>query len=584
MQSSEHTIPTSAPNRGKRDDTAAADAVAAEPAKHSGRAVEALLREHPDAVLYAQRADAALVPLPEDLGLEGRPVLATEGRSGMDFFVAEDRMTMVNAWIRVRTEAVAEVRARLCSDPGRWMTVRLLDMRHSRGVVLNMMWPSGEAPEDESSRAAAPSASLSTTPRFCSRKQDEEGNVLDCDEAYLQMFGYTREEVLGNPTFEKVHPADQARVIEGWIATVATGRTQMFRIRMKRQDGSWLWVDTTLHNFLGSEHEPHVLAECIDVSAEMAAQEVLQDREELLRNLIEEMPDGLLQLDGERNVVYHNTRLLEIVLGSSDAGAADSASPAGEEPQTCSAGAALTLQDLFTTLTHEARQAFDAVLERALGEGVREDIELEATLASGQQRHLLVKVRPLQRERGVVTGAIASVLDVTDNARARRELERRAAFDALTGAHNRASIMDALARELELSSDTGVIYVDLDRFKSVNDTFGHAAGDEVIIDVAERLKAAMRSSDAVGRLGGDEFLVLLRGVSDLDEAMRAARRISESLRGTCTFPGGSFELCASVGVAIVEDHAVSAEELVKQADAAMYRSKEQRHGLPVLAA
>jgi diguanylate cyclase (GGDEF)-like protein/PAS domain S-box-containing protein len=576
VKSSEKTSPTSGQHA----------AAVEEHATPSARAARALLREHPDAVLYAQRADAAVVPIPPELGIEGYAVLATEGRSGMDFFVAEDRMAMVNAWIRVRTEAVAEVRARLCSDPGQWMTVRLLDMRHTRGVVLNMMWPSSDAPDDLESRVAT-STELSTTPRFCTRKQDEEGNVLDCDEAYVEMFGYALEEVVGKPTFERVHPEDQARVIEGWIATVATERMQMFRIRMRRKDGSWLWVDTTLHNYLSDPDQGYVLAECIDVSAEMSAQEALQDREELLRNLIEEMPDGLLQLDVERRVVFHNARLLEILPASTGARRrrsqplAQSASPAAGKRGEAAGEAAL--EELLGALTEEARQSFDTVIERALGSGVRQDVELEAELAFGQQQHILMKVRPLQRESGVVTGVIASVLDVTDSARARRELERRATYDALTGAHNRASIMSELARELETSPETGVVYVDLDWFKSINDSLGHAAGDEVLMHVVERLKAAMRVRDEIGRLGGDEFLVLLRGISGLAVAMSAAQRISECVRGTYELACGSFEMCASVGVACVDDRTVTAEELVQRADAAMYRSKEQRRGLPVLA-
>jgi PAS domain S-box-containing protein len=264
-------------------------------ARNRRRAAEAVLREHPDAVLFAQTPDGLLVPPPATIGIEGYPVHATTGRAGVDLFVADDRMALVRAWMSVKADGVADAKGRLRSDPGRWMALRLLDLRFLHGVVLTIAWPSDdEEGLEDHRRAAAPS---STTPRFCTRKQDEEAGVLDCDEAYVQMFGYAREEVLGQPTFERVHAADQARVIEGWIAMVATGRTQMFRIRMLRKDGSWLWVDTTLHNYLSDDVDPHVLAECIDVSAEMAAQEALQDREELLRNLLEEMPDGLLQLD-----------------------------------------------------------------------------------------------------------------------------------------------------------------------------------------------------------------------------------------------------------------------------------------------
>ncbi len=542
------------------------------------RAVDVLLREHPDAVLVTQLPDALVVPPPESLGLDGYPLLASEGRTLMDLCVAEDRMASVKAWIRVKNETMAQVTVRLCSNPEQWMAVALVDLRSTHGVVLNVLWPTSEAPADEATRVSGGSAS--SAPRFCTRKQDEEGNVLACDDAYVQMFGYSQEQVVGQPTFERVYPDDQARVIEGWIATVATGRTQMFRIRMKRSDGSWLWVDTTLHNFLSDPEQPHVLAECIDVSAEMSAQEALQDREELLRNLIEEMPDGLLQLDRERNLVYHNARLLEIMRAAP--GAALRAVPAAEESD-CGRSGPLTLPLLLAGLGEQSRSELETALERILQGGAREDVEVELETPFGQPRHVLMKIRPLQRGSGVVTGAIASVLDVTDSARARRELEMRATFDALTGAHNRASITAALAAELEQSSETAVAYVDLDQFKAVNDTLGHGAGDEVLAEVARRLKAAMRSSDELGRLGGDEFLILLRGVASLDVAMAAARRLSESVRGTCAVSAGSVELCASVGVAYICEP-LSAEELVERADAAMYRSKQQQCGVPVLAA
>jgi diguanylate cyclase (GGDEF)-like protein/PAS domain S-box-containing protein len=553
------------------------------------QAVEVLLREHPDALLLTQTADGLVLPPPASLGLAVYPVLASEGRTLMDLCVAGDRMESVNAFISAKQERVAEAKLRLSSNPSQWMIARLLNLLDTHGVVLTVLWRTTEAREDI--QLSAVGVPFSSAPRFCTRKQDQEGNVLECDEAYLQMFGYTTEEVIGKATFPLVHPEDQARVIEGWLATVATGRMQMFRIRMKRQDGSWLWVDTTLHNYLHDADPGYVLAECIDVSAEMAAQEAeraaqeaLQDREELLRNLIEEMPDGLLQLDSARGVIYHNARLLEILNGADVGGGFRSGSADDVDPQLPEGQKLLTVQALLRTLTDDGGHSFAEAVERALKDGVRQDVEVEAVTPFGRQQNLLMKVRPLRRDSGMVTGVIASVQDVTDSARARRELEKRATFDPLTGAHNRSSIMEALARELDQSNDTGVVYVDLDQFKPVNDSFGHAAGDEVLAHVAERLKDAMRSGDELGRLGGDEFLVLLRGISRVDIAMSTAQRFSESIRGTFELSCGSIELCVSVGVACVDDRAVTAEELVERADVAMYRSKDSRLGIPVLAA
>ncbi len=530
----------------------------------SRRAAEALLREHPDAMIFAQSAEGQIVPVPDSLGLGGYPVVTDEARTGVDLCVAEDRMAVVNAWIDLKRDGIAEVRARLRSDPQTWRAVRMLDIRSTHGVILTIGWEVGH-PED--GMAEAPAASVSATPRFCTRRQDSEGNVIECDQAYLQMFGHAHEaEVVGHPTFERVHPDDQARLIESWIAMVATARPQMTRARMRRGDGSWLWVDTTYHNYLSAPEGGYVLAECIDVSAEMAAQDALQDREALLRGLIEEMPDGLFQLDTKLELVYHNARLLTILAlhGSSRE------------------GKAICLEELVAQFGPEQRSALDAALSKALEEGAGGDVELVSERA-GEQRYVLFKVRPLRREDALVSGAIVAVQDVTASACARRELERQASTDPLTGADNRAAIIAALRAEIEESGAAGVVYVDLDHFKQVNDTLGHSAGDEVLLETTRRLRRAMRGDDLLGRLGGDEFLVVLRRVAGVAAAMGAAERIGDALRGRYEVGGSSLGLSASVGVAYLDGPRIDAEELIERADGAMYVSKRDRQGVPALA-
>jgi diguanylate cyclase (GGDEF)-like protein len=127
-----------------------------------------------------------------------------------------------------------------------------------------------------------------------------------------------------------------------------------------------------------------------------------------------------------------------------------------------------------------------------------------------------------------------------------------------------------------------VVYVDLDRFKPVNDSYGHAAGDELLAIVAERLRALTRRDDGVGRLGGDEFIVLLPNVRAGEVAMRVAERVCSSLRAPIELSLATVELSASVGVACAEAGALGPDELVKRADCAMYRSKEQGEGKPAL--
>jgi len=195
-----------------------------------------------------------------------------------------------------------------------------------------------------------------------------------------------------------------------------------------------------------------------------------------------------------------------------------------------------------------------------------------------------MSIRALLRGGSEVSGAITSVLDIADSAKARDELEKRATFDALTGSHNRSSILGALARELkrEDSPKTGIVYIDLDGFKVVNDTLGHAAGDELIVLIAERLRDVSRGVDDVGRLGGDEFLVLLRDIPGAEVAMNVAHRISAVLSCDFVLSSGPLNLRASVGVACADANTITAEALVQSADAAMYASKVQGQGLPIL--
>ena len=151
--------------------------------------------------------------------------------------------------------------------------------------------------------------------RFCTLSEDEGANVIDCDPAFTQMFGYTLEEMYGKSVLDQIHPDDQGRAVEGWLTVLSTGRNQQTRLRRRRKDGSWMWVDTTLHNFLNEPGRNYVLVEIIDISAEMQAQEALAEREELLRRLTNAMPVGLLHVDTERSVVYNNARLLDILYG-----------------------------------------------------------------------------------------------------------------------------------------------------------------------------------------------------------------------------------------------------------------------------
>jgi diguanylate cyclase (GGDEF)-like protein/PAS domain S-box-containing protein len=567
----------------------AEDTVVAAPTEADGHAIamgaEALLREHPTAQVCALAGNGLIVPVPKTVGLWGQGLI--EGRALIDNVVAADRTAVVRLWIQAQAEGAAATKVRILASPNRWSTLHFLDLREVHGVFLGVILPSEEDAEDAPEEVHESNAA----PRFCTLTEDEGARVVAADPAFTEMFGYSEEELLGKSVLDQIHPDDQGRAVEGWLAVISSNRAQQTRLRRRRKDGSYVWVDTTLHNYLNHPERNCVVVELIDCSAEMAAQEALHEHEELLRRLTDGMPVGLLQIDTEGDVVYNNACLLEILYGSEPLAAADDPDEVqalhGEAPApgAQSDAGAPAVTTLLQTLTAESKATFGAVLGEVLGEGADRDVEVDIELPGGAWRRAMMSLRALKRTTGEVSGAIACVLDITDKERARQELEHRATYDTLTHAHNRSSILNLLQDELarDDGARTAVVYVDLDKFKPVNDTLGHAAGDELLVLVADRLKKASRDRDVLGRLGGDEFLVVLREVPDEDVAMQVAERISATVCGRFELAAGEADLRASIGVACCEAGSVSAEELVRLADAAMYRSKSDGRAVPVLA-
>jgi diguanylate cyclase (GGDEF)-like protein len=172
-------------------------------------------------------------------------------------------------------------------------------------------------------------------------------------------------------------------------------------------------------------------------------------------------------------------------------------------------------------------------------------------------------------ENGRLEHSLAQVTELKE------ELRHQAYHDALTGLPNRVLFADSVAEAVAHAparTEHAILFLDLDRFKNVNDSWGHAAGDELLAQVAARIRGAVRPSDTPARLGGDEFAVLLEH-ADAEQAERAAQRLSEALEATFSVDGREAKLHASIGIAVTGRHAETAEELIRNADIAMYAAK-----------
>jgi diguanylate cyclase (GGDEF)-like protein len=166
---------------------------------------------------------------------------------------------------------------------------------------------------------------------------------------------------------------------------------------------------------------------------------------------------------------------------------------------------------------------------------------------------------------------------VVELERSRAALHVEATHDPLTGLANRRLFYDRLQQAIRhahrYGGKVGILYVDLDRFKDINDKFGHHVGDAVLTEVAKRLSSCIRDSDTVARLGGDEFVVLLDGVQGREDYLAAAHKIEQALNANSSFYGLDVEIAASIGQALYPDDGTDEDSLIRAADAAMYRIK-----------
>jgi diguanylate cyclase (GGDEF)-like protein/PAS domain S-box-containing protein len=518
-----------------------------------------LLAIYPDAPVAAHRPDGVMVPMPDSVPLRGNPVL--EARSGLDLIIRDDRV--LKGWERVLAEGAASYPVHPVGRPDITGTVYGLDLRETHGVILVL---SVFAPIDLPAGPGTVPEIPEVTPRFTTLWKDQHGSILKVDEAITKLLGWSAEEMVGHRSTEFIHPDDQELAIDNWMEMLASpGPGRRVRLRHRRRDESWVWLEATNHNLLNDPDHRCVVSEMVDISEEMAAHEELRAREQLLDGVAEAIPVGLFQVDANRHIVYTNDRLHEIL----------------------AVARAESVEVQLATVADADKPVLEGALEEVLREGLQADIEVELRLPpTGELRFCAISLRALGQGGGTVKGAIACVSDITDSARMRDELNRRATFDELTGCYNRASIMTVLEENIasgQRHAERAVVFVDLDGFKAVNDQYGHAAGDELLSIVARRLGDVVRDGDMVGRIGGDEFLAVCPDIGGPEQAMRLAERMAEAQSAEVRVAKGRLVVRVSIGVAWSSGEAVDADTIVAQADNAMYESKREGAGQPKFA-
>ena len=223
---------------------------------------------------------------------------------------------------------------------------------------------------------------------------------------------------------------------------------------------------------------------------------------------------------------------------------------------------------------------YRSVLKRALAEHIRGDtdrFELQYRIRhrDGTYRWVLSRGKAECDSKGKALRIAGSQTDITALIEVEKRLIHDALHDSLTGLPNRSFLMRQLETVTGRPSLFAVLFMDLDRFKIINDTLGHEVGDQLLMEIAKRLNTSARSGDIVARLGGDEFVIVLNGLRKPEDAEQLAGRFQEAIQAPLELAGNELSPSASIGIAITDGHS-SADQLLRNADIAMYEAKTQK--------
>ena len=200
----------------------------------------------------------------------------------------------------------------------------------------------------------------------------------------------------------------------------------------------------------------------------------------------------------------------------------------------------------------------------------------EIQTKDGTRKTIQISSFPIQTSAGTLIGTI--IRDISDQKEFERHLQHTATHDALTNLPNRTLLLDRLdhsiARAQRNNSRLGVLYIDLDNFKDINDTYGHAAGDFVLQEFTSRILGETRKSDTFARISGDEFVMLMESISDSNQVEILGEKILQLVHEPFEMNGSTFEVTLSIGVSVYPDDGGTSLRLIQQADAAMYEAKK----------
>ncbi len=497
---------------------------------------------------------ARVVLLPDWLTELAVEELELDAAGSVEVIHPDDRSRVIDLFLRASASPgellTTEARANYQGEPHH-IELSVLNLLHEPDLaaVLFITHRTGQMYVDDDAQT---SAGEQDPTNWMLLTLEGSGTIATVQGNAKAMLGYEPEELIGRAPTQFLPAESMADSVLLWTELHNHPETSRISRRpWNRKDGEQVWIESSYVNRPDApEGEGHVLVAMWDITERRASELALRQREAELqqmaddfRALADEVPSAVFRCDEAGLVTFHNARWSDLLDGRPDVA---------------------RLHDLLQEQHHDE---LDSLLTTTADHG-RRSLELGGNDETSTWR---LTLRLLARTPGTSRSFIGSLDDMTATVRLRNE----ASHDPLTGLLNRAAIETAIRDALDIDPTSAIVaFLDLDRFKAVNDTYGHDVGDDVLAGVADRLVTATRASESVGRWGGDEFVVLFPDIAP-EHSDLVAHRLSSALEQPIPCGNAVWEPAASIGIARPRA-GESVEEVIRRADLAMLDAKQLR--------
>jgi len=374
-----------------------------------------------------------------------------------------------------------------------------------------------------------------------------EGKFVYISELFERLSGYSKKELIGKYSLDFIHPDDREKVREEAIARLKSQLSSPYEYRFINKNGGIIWVlgRITPIDYGGKKA---ALGSFMDITERKKIESELQLRAELLDNV----NDTLMVTDMAGKIIYVN--------------------------DTAKYTYKLNKEELLDmTIDQLMGQQNNTVLKKKIIENG--ELIFESSGFGKDGSNIIIENHTRIIEIGGRKLIIGIGRDVTERKRTQEQFEYMATHDLLTGLPNRTLLNDRLLLVLTLAKrhrhQLAVVMLDIDKFKYINDTFGHLTGDDLLKTIGNKLLRTLRISDTVARIGGDEFVILLPEINSKNDAVEIAEKILKAIRIPFTINDNIFNITTSIGIALYPESGDNAETLMKNADKALYIAKEK---------